>query len=151
MEIGERLKDLRTQKGLSQAELAKKLNIEKNVRFLGFRDDIPRILHACDCYLMLSKREGLGVASLEAMAAGLPIIALDNRGAREYVRDKKNGIMCYNIEEISMAIDYFLENRELLQSYGYESQKIAKLFDQNEADRVMKEIYSSLITEELIV
>lgn len=132
-------------------ELAKKLKIEKNVRFLGFRDDIPRILHACDCYLMLSKREGLGIASLEAMAAGLPIIALDNRGAREYVRDKKNGIMCRNIDEITLAVDYFLENRELLQSYGYESQKIAKLFDQNEADRIMKEIYSSLFAEELIV
>ncbi|MDD5936880.1 MAG: glycosyltransferase [Clostridiales bacterium] len=97
-------------------ELAPKLNIEKNISFLGFREDIPRILHACDCYQTLSKREGLGIASLEAM-----------------------------------VINYFIENREGLQLYLHESQKIVKSFDQNETDRVMKEIYSSLITEELIV
>lgn len=130
-------------------KLAKKLNMEKKIRFLGYRKDIPRILHICDCYLMLSKREGLGMASLEAMSAGLPIIALDNRGAREYVIDKKNGILCKDIDEITSAANSILTNEEFLKTYGHESKKSAKLFEQKKADRVMKEIYESLFSEEL--
>jgi glycosyltransferase involved in cell wall biosynthesis len=44
------------------------------VRFLGPRDDVPAILHAADLYVTASTAEGLGIANLEAMASGLPVV-----------------------------------------------------------------------------
>lgn len=50
------------------------LGLEKCVFWLGMRDDIPHLLAASDVYVSASKREGLPVAILEAMMAGLPIV-----------------------------------------------------------------------------
>lgn len=51
------------------------LGIEDNVFFLGTRDDVPSLLKASDMYVSASYREGMSMSLLEAMAAGLPIIA----------------------------------------------------------------------------
>ena len=55
--------------------LAEDLGIATRVRFLGQRDDVPELLRASDIYLHSSPSEGFGLAVLEAMAAGLPIVA----------------------------------------------------------------------------
>lgn len=57
--------------------LADRLGIADRVAWLGERGDIPEILRAVDVYLLASKFEPFGVSVLEAMAAGLPIIATD--------------------------------------------------------------------------
>jgi glycosyltransferase involved in cell wall biosynthesis len=51
------------------------LGLVDSVRFLGMRDDIPRLLGAADMYVSASFSEGMSIALLEAMAAGLPIVA----------------------------------------------------------------------------
>lgn len=57
--------------------LADELGVADHVTWLGERSDIPAILRAVDAYLIASKFEPFGVSVLEAMAAGLPIIATD--------------------------------------------------------------------------
>lgn len=54
---------------------AKNLKIDKKVRFLGVRNDVPDLLCAMDCFVLPSLFEGLSVALLEAQAAGLPCVA----------------------------------------------------------------------------
>ena len=55
----------------------KKLGLEKHVRFTGVRSDIPELLQAMDVFLFPSLFEGLSVASIEAQAAGLPVLISD--------------------------------------------------------------------------
>lgn len=72
-------------------KLANKLGISHMVDFLGFRQDIYQILSMCDLAVASSYREGLPVAVMEAMACGLPVVAVDNRGHRELIRHNYNG------------------------------------------------------------
>ena len=53
------------------------LGIDQDVLFLGVRDDVPRLMQAFDLFVMPSRFEGLGMAALEAQAAGLPCILSD--------------------------------------------------------------------------
>lgn len=55
--------------------LAQSMGVSDAVRFLGFRSDIPQCLLACDIFAMPSHTEGLPLALLEGMAAGLPVVA----------------------------------------------------------------------------
>ena len=55
--------------------LGKRYEIEKNLHFFGYRTDIPELLKSCDIFVMPSYREGLSRSLMEAMAAGLPVIA----------------------------------------------------------------------------
>jgi glycosyltransferase EpsD len=64
-------------------QLAKCLNIEDRVRFLGHVDDIPSRLASFDAVISASLSEGLPFNIIEAMAAGLPIIASDIKGHRD--------------------------------------------------------------------
>lgn len=61
-------------------KLAKKLNLENRVHFLGFRSDIPELLQISNLAVSASKREGLPVNLIEAAFAGLPIVATNCRG-----------------------------------------------------------------------
>ncbi len=62
-----------------------KLGMANKVKFLGHVDDIKPILQQADIFLMPSKREGFGLAAVEAMNASLPVIASDIPGLREVV------------------------------------------------------------------
>ena len=70
-------------------ELANTLGIDKQVYFLGYRNNIYRILQSCDLAVSASIREGLGLGVVEAQLCGLPIIISDNRGHREIFKNNK--------------------------------------------------------------
>lgn len=65
--------------------LARELGILDRVTFAGFRDDVPRILKACDIYVHATTSDGFGMAACEAMAAGLPVIVSDVPGLAQVV------------------------------------------------------------------
>ena len=71
-------------------KLAKDLNV--NLHLLGYRKDVAELYHMADLFAFPSIREGLGLAAIEAMASGLPLICSDNRGTREYAFD--GAIVC---------------------------------------------------------
>ncbi len=80
--------------GEARADLeshTRRLGISDNVVFAGQRGDVPALLAGCDAFVLPSIQEGFSNAILEAMAAGLPVIASDTGGAREVVRDGENG------------------------------------------------------------
>lgn len=69
------------------------LGLEAQVRFLGRVDDVAGLLAGADVMVMPSRQEGLGVAALEAMAAGVPVIASRVGGLPEAVVDGETGLL----------------------------------------------------------
>lgn len=63
------------------------------VRFLGMRNDVDRLYHALDLYVLLSHREGFPRSAMEAAASGLPVVATDIRGCRQVVDDGVTGTL----------------------------------------------------------
>lgn len=71
--------------------LANKLGLGAQIHFLGYRNDIPQLMMTSDLSVSSSSQEGLPVNLLEALVAGLPIIATDSRGHGDLVEDDVNG------------------------------------------------------------
>ncbi|HEY4233000.1 MAG TPA: glycosyltransferase family 4 protein [Lacipirellulaceae bacterium] len=63
------------------------LGIDGVVRFLGYRDDVPDLIRACDVFALASPEEGLGTSVLDATFAGRPVVAADAGGIPEMLRD----------------------------------------------------------------
>ena len=78
----------------SLKELARKQGVDRQVHFLGYRTDVVDIYGQADLFAFPSYREGLGLASLEAMYCGLALLASDMRGARDYVKNGVSGFLC---------------------------------------------------------
>jgi len=95
--------------------LIKKSNLEKNVKLLGFRRDIPEILSILDLFVLSSSWEGLGTSLLDAFASRIPVVATNVGGIPEIVKDRENGILVppANPGALAEAIIFFLRNRDL--------------------------------------
>ena len=73
--------------------LASRLGIAGRVRFLGWREDVPRLLAAADLLVCPSLHEPLGNVVIEAWSAGLPVVATASDGPAGLIRDSENGIL----------------------------------------------------------
>ena len=82
---------------------AKRLGLDDAVRFLGPVDDPRELLCALDTFVMPSLYEGLGIAALEAMACGLPVISSDTGGLREAVEDGRTGLLAPPGDVVALA------------------------------------------------
>jgi glycosyltransferase involved in cell wall biosynthesis len=74
-------------------ELAQSLGLTSRVTFLGFRRDVPERLAEAQVFLLITKWEGFPRSILEAMRAGLPVVASDVGGVKESVMDGTTGFV----------------------------------------------------------
>ncbi len=72
---------------------ARRLGLGDIVRFLGLRRDTPALYSAADAFVLSSRKEGLPMVLLEAMASGLPVIATCVGGVPSVVTDRENGLL----------------------------------------------------------
>lgn len=91
--------------------LARELGVDDRVRFLGWREDVPRLVASSDLVLLPSRWEGLPYVVLEAFAAGVPVVATPVDGARELVREGVTGVLASAIgaDAIAAALDRALQ------------------------------------------
>lgn len=82
---GNQLENLKT--------LAKEQGVQNNVHFLGYRLDVVNLCKQADVFLFPSHREGLGVAPLEAMFCGIPLITSRIRGPVDFMKEGKTGYL----------------------------------------------------------
>ena len=89
------------------------LGVADRVRWLGHRDDVPALLAAADLFVLPSLNEGLPLAAMEAMLAGVPIVATDAGGTGEIVRDGVTGVLVPpgDPHALSAAIQALLSDR----------------------------------------
>jgi glycosyltransferase involved in cell wall biosynthesis len=99
--------------------LARALDVEECVRFLGYRNDVPALLAGADLVLMTSWFEGMPLTLLEAMIAGVPIVSTPWLGAREMLGDGRFGFMTADYDasrvaaEVERALAHPLARRQI--------------------------------------
>lgn len=105
--------------------LTSDLGLDSHFHFPGERRDVPQILHALDCFVLPSRWEGFPIALLEAMAAGLPIVATDIPGTNEAVRSGQEGwLVPYgDLEAMGACIVDLFQNRDRAISFGRAGQE----------------------------
>lgn len=121
-------------------EEAETLSISGRVRFLGARSDVPQVLSDCQIFILMSNYEGLPISIIEAMRAGLPVIASDVGGVSELVEDGVTGFLVppRDVCALKMQVDALLQRPDLRLLFG--NQARAKYERQFRVDRMLDEI-----------
>lgn len=125
-------------------EMIKKYGLEKNVFLLGFRTDIMELCNAADCFVHPSVREGLGIAPLEAMAGGLPLISSYVNGIKDYTENEVSGcciIDPLSVTEMKKAIEKMYQDVEFRNRCGINNLETVKKFDIKNTNNIMQDIY----------
>lgn len=135
---GEHSKDLRLR--------AKQLHIENQVHILGYRNDVSELYQCSDVCVFPSIREGQGLAAIEGMASGLPIVVADNRGTRDIVENGTNGFTCdYNsAQQFAEAIRILMNDKELLTRCGTNNIKKSEEYSVITINKLMRELYVNI-------
>ncbi|MES1038114.1 glycosyltransferase family 4 protein [Peribacillus simplex] len=125
--------------------LAKDLGVERQIHFLGYRDDIKDLLNIADIFLFTSYQEGLPRSMMEAMAAGLPCVVSNVRGNTDLIEEGKGGYLCGpdDIKGFAEAINNLVSNRELRSTMSFSNQEKIKMYDVENVKHKMKEIYAN--------
>ena len=89
---------------------SEKKELGKEYSFLGYRNDIPKLLKISNCYISLSKREGLPRSLMEATAAGLPCIVSDIRGNNDLIKNGINGFLVNDSNECAEKINQLIHD-----------------------------------------
>ena len=123
--------------------LCKKLEIADNVKFFGYRNDVIDLCKASDVFAFPSLREGLGMAALEGMATGLPLITSDIHGINDYSIDGISGYKCgrKNTKDYVRAIKNIKENECIKEKMQINNIAAVKKFDSSKTNDIMKRIY----------
>ena len=124
--------------------LIDELNLSDRVKLLGYRTDVAELYAAADIFVFPSFREGLGLAAIEGMASGLPLVVADNRGTRDFCENRVNGFACNPLEpyEFTKAIENILNDDFLKENMVQANLQKANRFDVVPINDIMLDIYS---------
>ena len=131
-------------------KLAKKLGVENQVHFLGYRRDIPNLFKAVDLLAFPSLREGLGMASIEAMSAGLPLVTSNRHGINDYSEDGKTGFK-YNpndYEGFAKGIKAIVYDEELKRQMGEYNARLSQNYTVEVSMAKLSKIYEEVLNNE---
>lgn len=108
-------------------QLCKEFEICDKVEFLGEQESIACILPRCDLFLLTSELESFGLAALEGMACGLPVVATRAGGLNEVIEHGKNGFLSEigNVEEMAQNALHILDEKLHL-NFSQSAQKRAQ-------------------------
>ena len=126
--------------------LSNELGVAGQVKLLGFRNDIAELCKTADIFAFPSRREGLGVAALEAMAAGLPLVTSNVHGIVDYSINGVTGYSCEpgDVTGFADAIAALADNGALRLQMGKHNAIAVQRFKRKNVDVVMNRIYAGL-------
>ena len=119
------------------------LDLEDNVRLLGYRTDLEKITPAVDLVISCSYREGLPLNILEAMLCKKPVVASSNRGHRELVKEGYNGyiVKADAAEEYADRIRKIYDESETAKKMGEYGWRIAQAYTVESVKKELEKIY----------
>ncbi len=128
-------------------ELIQKLQIEDRVKLAGYRGDVPALLHMADCFVFPSRQEGLPVALMEAMAAGIPVICSNIRGNTDLVADRVQGMLVEpgDSKGFAEAITEMKNDPSLAKRCTGQAKKKVRDFGRETVQKMMREIYEGIV------
>lgn len=126
--------------------LAKELGIADRVHFLGYRKDVVDICAQADLFAHPARREGLGLAPLEAMYCGLPLVASDTRGIQDYTIPGKSGFLCHSadIDGFAKSIQQLKEDPQFRQNCGLYNAETVKAYCLEQVNGTVFELFKGL-------
>lgn len=131
-------------------ELSRKLGVFEHIRFVGKQDQMEDILAIADLFLLTSDYESFGLAALEAMAAGVPVISTNAGGLPEINVEGKTGFMgdVGDVETMSQKAIYILEDEDRLQEFKTAATEHAKGFDIHNIVPLYEQLYETFLHEQ---
>lgn len=129
-------------------QLARELNLTENVKFLGKQDGLVEILSSSDLFIIPSQSESFGLAALEAMACGLPVISSSVGGLPELVKHNDCGYIA-EIGDVDRMAKYTLDlltNEKKYEIFSNNARKRAvNEFDKSKVIPLYEEHYKKIL------
>ena len=123
--------------------------LEKRVLLIGQQtyEKVIELCHIANIGILPSIIEGLGLAGLEVMAAGKPVIGSNVQGIKDYVIDQETGLLCnpWSVEDYIYAIKRFYQDSILLEKCSKNAYLKSKSFDISESKKLMVENYNYIL------
>lgn len=127
--------------------LAVDLGIGNRVDFRGPQDDVEKVLPSADVFVLPSEYESFGLAALEAMACGVPVVASKTGGLPEVVEDGVTGVLCGvgDVDALAKAMSDLLTNKPRAIAMGRASRRRAEdLFSLGQVLPAYEDLYRGL-------
>jgi len=129
--------------------MAEELNLGQRIHFIGYvaREDLPRLLNTVDIFVMPSEAELLSIATLEAMACGLPVLAADAVALPELVTDNVNGLLFRHgdVEDAARCMALLADRRERWPAMGAAGLARAKSHSLEDVLGQYEKLYQSVL------
>lgn len=142
-------------------QYAQSLGVDARIRMPGYQENLLRFYKGADIFVFPSRQEGMPMALMEAMAAGLPCVVSDIRGNRELIHDtdgqarhslRKPGGMRFELEkpqQLEKALELLLDHTHLRQACGRYNQKRIQDYSQLVVQQRMRKIYAYMENEKV--
>ena len=128
--------------------LCRQLGLCDDVKFLGKQDGLVEILNAADIFLIPSQSESFGLAALEAMACGLPVVSSNIGGLPELVRHNETGFIAGigDIERMSKYVTDLLTNQKKYELFSANARNRAvNIFNKSKIVHLYEEHYKKIL------
>ena len=121
--------------------------LEKDVLFVGKSNEIDNILCFSDLFLLPSEKESFGLAALEAMAHGVPVVCSDIGGLPEVIENGISGFLCPvgDINAMAEKVNYLLGDKERLKLFKSQAYQSSKKFDIKKIISKYESVYSDAL------
>jgi len=116
-----------------------------NARFLGYVNDVPKVMEKAKALVFPSNEEGFGLAVLEAMAAGVPSISRRSDTIEEIIVDGKNGILYDDPKDIPKLFKELEEDGSLRRKLIEGGLETAKKYTWDNVSKMTEDVYSKVL------
>jgi glycosyltransferase involved in cell wall biosynthesis len=120
-----------------------------SVRFLGYRGDVSTLYAIADLFVLASVTEGLSNSLLEAMAAGVPVVASNVGGNRDVIEDQRSGFLV-NWDDTGMCVEVLsrlLRDAGLRERIGNAGRKAVRRFSIGDVAARYRRVYGAVLEE----
>lgn len=128
---------------------ARELGVSSEVEFVGWVDNVWPYLASADLFVSATSQESFGIAFLEAMAAGLPVVAFDGGPDPGLVESGKTGLLVPggDVGAMAASVQQLLGNSEARNAMGFEAEDKAKAFSSEKMVGSYFDIYDTLLKD----